>query len=103
MRPVKHRDLVKIDIFIAQFQNSLGHELRLLAAVIQRNHRRLCRVRVADRLQIFFELLDVGFNRGIRDHENLRHAPVVHLNLKNLRVRITFRKLENILEIGAPP
>ena len=35
--------------------------------------------------------------------EDFRHAPVIHLDLKNLRIRITFRKFEDVLEIGATP
>ena len=34
MCPIQHGDLVKIDIFIAQFENSLRDKLRLLATVI---------------------------------------------------------------------
>ena len=44
MRAIKHGDVAKIDIFIAQLENPLRDELRLLAAVIQRDHRRLDRV-----------------------------------------------------------
>ena len=40
MRPIQNRDLVQLDAFIAQLQNPLRHELRLLAPVIQANHRR---------------------------------------------------------------
>ena len=48
-------------------------------------------------------MLDVGRDRGICDFENFRNAPVVHLDLKDLRVGVTFRKFEDVLEIGAPP
>jgi hypothetical protein len=41
MRPVEHSDIVKIDIFIAQFENPLRHKLRLLRAIIQRYQSRL--------------------------------------------------------------
>ncbi len=48
-------------------------------------------------------MLNVRRDSGIRDPQNLRHAPVVHFDLKNLRVRITFRKFKNVFEIGPAP
>ena len=35
MRAIKHRDFVQLDPFVAQFQNALGDELRLFAAVVR--------------------------------------------------------------------
>ena len=43
MRAIKNRDVAKIDIFIPQLQDSLGNELRLLGAVIQRDDCRFDR------------------------------------------------------------
>ena len=43
MRAIEHRDVAKIDIFIPQLQDSLGNELRLLGAVIQRDDCRFDR------------------------------------------------------------
>src|ERR1017187_259244 len=37
------------------------------------------------------------------DFENLRHASIIHFDLKNLRAGITFRKFENVLEVRAAP
>ncbi len=48
-------------------------------------------------------MVNVRGDRGVGDFKNLGHASIIHLNLKNLRVRITFRKFENVLEIGAAP
>ena len=44
MRAIQDRDLAKIDIFVAQLENSLRDKLRLLAAIIQRDHSRFHRV-----------------------------------------------------------
>ena len=41
MRAIEHGDLVKIDIFITQFEDALGDKLRLLGAIIERDKRRL--------------------------------------------------------------
>ena len=41
MRAIEHGDLVQLDAFIAQLQNPLRDKLRLLAAVIQGDDRRL--------------------------------------------------------------
>ena len=40
MRAVEHRDLVQLDALLAQFQDALRDELRLLVGVAQRHQRR---------------------------------------------------------------
>src|SRR4029077_14269287 len=85
------------------FQNSLGHELRLFASVIERHQCRLHRFRVPRGTQILFELFDVGCYRAVRDFENFRHAAIVQLDPEYLRLWITLWKFEDILKIRAPP
>ena len=34
MRAVEHRDFIQLDPFVAQLENPLGDELRLLAAIV---------------------------------------------------------------------
>ena len=41
MRAIEHGDLVKIDIFIAQFQDSLCDKLGLLATIVEADNGRL--------------------------------------------------------------
>ena len=36
VRTIEHSDLVQLDPFVAQLENALGDELRLLAAVVER-------------------------------------------------------------------
>ena len=38
MRPIEDGDLAQLDPFVAQFEDALGDELRLLAPVIQGHH-----------------------------------------------------------------
>ena len=52
---------------------------------------------------MFAKLLDVCRDRRVRHLQNLRDAPVIHLNLKHLRVRIAFRKFEDVLEVRSAP
>ena len=44
MRAIKHGDVAQIDLFIAQFENSLRDKLRLLSPVVERDQGRLDRV-----------------------------------------------------------
>jgi hypothetical protein len=81
----------------------LGYELRLFAPIVQRDKRWLHCFRVARRAQVFFELFDVGCNRTIGDFENLGHAAIIELDPERLRLRITVRKFEDVLEIRAAP
>ena len=41
MRAVKHRDVAQVNIFVAQFQDSLGDKLRLFASIVQCHQRRV--------------------------------------------------------------
>ena len=49
------------------------------------------------------ELLNVCGNRCVRHLQNFRNAPVIHFDLEHLRIRITLRKFENVLEVRAAP
>ena len=53
--------------------------------------------------QILAELLHIGCDGSVRDPQNLRNASVIQLDLVNLRVRITLRKLEDVLEVRSAP
>ena len=48
-------------------------------------------------------MFDIGGDCRVRYLKNLRHASIIHLDFENLGVRITFRKFENVFEIGAAP
>ncbi len=93
MRAIQNRDLVQLDAFVAQFENSLGDELRLLA------RRRSARPAPASlefvgrvALSSFRNCCTLARDRRVRDAQDLRHAPVVHLDLEDLRVRIALRE-----------
>ena len=52
---------------------------------------------------MFAELLNVRGDGSVRDFQNFRDAAVIHLDFKNLRIRIAFWKFENVLKIRAAP
>ena len=52
---------------------------------------------------MFSELLDVCGDGRVRYLQNFGDAAIIHFNLEHLRIRITLRKFENVLEVGAPP
>ncbi len=60
MRAIEDCDLVQLDPFIAQLEDALSDEPRLLAAVVEGDHRRPSRVRWASRAELLAKLLHVG-------------------------------------------
>src|SRR5207247_2704049 len=53
--------------------------------------------------QMFAELLNVRGDGSVRNFQNFWDTAVIHLDFKNLRVRIAFWKFENVLKIRAAP
>src|SRR3954470_3234439 len=103
MGAVKHRDVAQFHVFVAQLENTLGDELRLLAAVIQSHEGWTNRFRLTRRRKMFSELLHVRGDGRVRDLENFRNTAVIHFNLEYLRFRVALRELENVLKIGPAP
>jgi hypothetical protein len=102
MGTVKHRHFVQIDAPLAQFQHPLGNERGLLPSLTAGDHHRLGTL-LARRGEFLGELAHVCLNRSIGNGQNLRGAPVVGLNLEDLRFRIALRKLKDVLKIGPAP
>ncbi len=103
MRAIQHRDLVQLHALIAQLQNPLRDKLRLLPAVLERHQRRLQILPLPRRAQLLLKLLHVRRDGRIRHCQHLRHAPVVQLDLEDLRIRIPLRKREDVFKIRAAP
>src|SRR5581483_3176799 len=103
MRAVKHGDVVKINIFVAELENALCHEPRLFRAVIQWDESRLQRFRFASCAELLAELMHICGDGGIRDRQNFWHAAIIHLDLEHLRFWITLWELKDVLKIGASP
>src|SRR6266536_4004469 len=52
---------------------------------------------------MFPELLNICSDRRVRHLQDFWHTAVIHFDLEHLRIRITLRKFENVLEVRAAP
>ena len=102
MRAIQHRDVVERHAFVAQLENPLGHEQRLLVR-IGTNHQPRFHAACAHRLQVLGKLMDVGLDRFVGQLQDARHAAIVHFNLIRVRTCIAVRKPEDVAVVGPPP
>ena len=100
VRPVEHRHFAQPDAFLAQLEDALGDELRLLMHVAQRHQGRQ-HPSFAVRAQLLLELLAIAGDGRVRQREDRRRAAVVREQAQLLALRMAFGELEDVLEVRA--
>ena len=102
MGAIEHGHVFQGPAFVAQFQDPLGHEGRLLAAIAATHQGRLAAGRARGG-QLLLELVDVGRDGGIGHAQDFRRAAVIGFNPINGGLGIPFGKFEDVLEMRAAP
>ena len=103
MGPVEHSDLLEWHAFIGEFHDPLSHEGSLLVVRGQGDKRGLGAMRLANRRQVFWKLVFVGENGGVRHIQHAGNAAVVCFDFEDLRAGVCLRKAQDVFKIRAPP
>ncbi len=100
---VEDGNLVQIDAFLAQIEDALRDEERLLVRVGKRDEAGLQPRVFAHGLEVFLELPHVAGDGGICHLQDRGDAAVVRLDLVNFCGGIAFGEIEDVLEICPAP
>ena len=101
MAAVEDGDVVELPLLVKQVENVLGDELRLDAPVVAGRHGRLQPGRPHG-AQFLGQPARVHGDAGVRKGQDLRHGPIVRLELVLPSVRISLLEPQDVLEIRAP-
>ena len=103
MRAIKYGNFVEIDTFFMQLKHSLSNKRRLLRVRRERHHGGAQRMGAARSDKRLPELRLVRLNSRISNLEDLGNAPVIRLDLENLRFPMLLGKFQDVLEVCATP
>ncbi len=99
MGPVEDSDIAGRHTRSHKLIDSLADEFRLPHDIFRR-HQHRTGSRGPDRPERFWKLVFVVFDGQVCQIQNFRRAAVIGFEFENFAIRIAFRKIDNVAEIG---